>query len=115
MAIYMPNTEELNIYGGTLKGATAVYVKAGTTISGGTLIATADKTDFRHSNGGCYATGEALVVEACDYPGENPTVIITGGEFEVKENGGAKQVGLYEYGGAEITQFESAVKLTKNE
>lgn len=83
VAIYMPNSKELNISGGTISGTTAVFIKCGiTTISGGTFNGMlAEKTGFVHNGDGCDATGDAIVVEACDYPAGVPTIIITGGTF----------------------------------
>ena len=91
--VYFPCTTNLNISGGTITGTTAVYHKSGNlTISGGALKATGAKTDYVHNGNGCNATGDALVIEACDYPGGVPVVSITGGEF-ISEN--AKAIGYY--------------------
>ncbi len=102
VAIYHPNTGTLSISGGTVSGTTAVYTKAGTTaISGGTLTATGDKTAFEHNGNGCTATGDAVVVEACDYPGTVPAVTISGGTFNTKAGEGAYQLGAYTYRAAD--------------
>ena len=94
VAIYVP-AGTLNISGGTITGATAVYSKCGTTtITGGKIQGTGAKAVFQHSNNGCVATGDALVIEACAYPNGNPTVRISGGRF-TSEN--ASAVGYYEY------------------
>lgn len=92
--VYFPCTTNLNISGGTIIGTTAVYHKSGNlNISGGTLKATGAKADYVHNGNGCNATGDALVIEACDYPGGVPVVSITGGEF-ISEN--AKAIGYYQ-------------------
>ena len=94
VGIYLP-AGTLYISGGDIEGATAVYSKCGTTIiTGGTIRGTGNKTDFVHSGNGCIATGDALVIEACDYPNGNPVVEISGGEF-TSEN--ADAVASYEY------------------
>jgi len=91
--VYFPNTAELNISGGTITGTTAVYHKSGKlNISGGTLKATGAKAEYVHNNNGCDATGDALVIEASDYPGGVPVVSITGGTFISKNN---KAIGYY--------------------
>ncbi len=93
-AVYFPNTTELNISGGTITGTTAVYHKSGKlNISGGTLKATGAKAEYIHNPSGCNATGDALVVEASNYPGGVPAVSITGGTFISKNN---KAIGYYQ-------------------
>lgn len=92
--VYFPNTTELNISGGTIVGTTAVYHKSGKlNISGGTLKATGKKAEYVHSNNGCNATGDALIIEACDYSGGVPEVSITGGTFISQNN---KAIGYYQ-------------------
>ena len=91
--IYFPSTTELTISGGTITGTTGVYHKSGKlTISGGTIIGNGPKVDYVYNSNGCNATGDALVIEACDYPGGVPTVSITGGTFK-SEN--ASAIGSY--------------------
>lgn len=92
--VYFPNTTELNISDGTISGTTAVYHKSGKlTISGGELKGTGTKANYVHNSNGCDATGDALVIEASDYPGGVPEVSITGGTFTSKNN---KAVGYYQ-------------------
>ena len=95
MAIYHPQKGDLLITGGKLTGNTAVAMKAGTlTITGGTIEGTGSHADFVHSGNGFYQTGDALVVEACDYPGGVPAVVdISGGTF-ISENN--KAVAYYQ-------------------
>lgn len=93
LGIYYPNTSELNIKGGTITGATGVYVKSGkTTVTGGTIIGTGDKADYKYYGNGAYSTGNAFVVDTCGYPGGDPVVEIKGGTFK-SEN--AEAVGSY--------------------
>ena len=83
IGIYYPNTSELNIKGGTITGATGVYVKSGkTTVTGGTIIGTGDKADYEYYGNGANSTGDAFVVDTCGYPGGDPAVEIKGGTFE---------------------------------
>ena len=93
LGIYYPNTTELNIKGGTITGATGVYVKSGkTTVTGGTIIGTGVKADYKYYGNGGNATGDAFVVDTCGYPGGDPVVEIKGGTFK-SENAAA--VGSY--------------------
>lgn len=93
IGIYYPNTAELNIKGGTITGLTGVYVKSGkTTVTGGTIIGTGAKTDYEYNGNGCNSTGDAFVVDKCNYPGGDPVVEIKGGTFK-SENAAA--VGSY--------------------
>ena len=81
-AIYHPQAGTLTISGGTITGATAVYVKAGSVeISGGTFVATGAKEAYTVDNDGYQATGDAIVIENADYPAEISGVSITGGTF----------------------------------
>lgn len=82
MPIYQPQKGVLNISGGTITGSTPIYVKAGeVNISGGKFIATGEAVPYTYNGNGGNSTGDALVVDFCDYPGGMPTVTITGGEF----------------------------------
>lgn len=88
-AIYHPNDGTLNISGGEITGRPAVYVKSGeTNISGGTLKGVGADTDYQYNGNGTNSTGDALVVDNCNYPGGAPQVSVTGGNFE-SENGSA--------------------------
>lgn len=82
--VFFPNTEQLNIRGGTITGTTGVWVKSGNvSITGGTIIGTGEKREYEYKTegGAGYPTGEALVIEKCRYPGGDPAVNITGGTF----------------------------------
>ena len=82
IGIYYPNTAELNIKGGTITGLTGVYVKSGkTTVTGATIIGTGAKADYEYYGNGCNPTGDAFVVDKCNYPGGDPVVEIKGGTF----------------------------------
>lgn len=82
-ALYFPNTTSLNITGGTITGGTGVYVKSGTiSISDGTIIGNGPKADYEFDDNGANSTGDALVVETCNYPGGAPTASVTGGNFK---------------------------------
>lgn len=81
--IYFPCTTNLNISGGLISGATGIYQKSGElTISGGTIKGVGAKVAYTYNGSGCNETGDALVIENCNYPGGAPAVSITGGTFE---------------------------------
>lgn len=81
-AIYFPCETSLTISDGIITGATAVYQKSGElTISGGKLVGNGEKKGYVYNGNGCNETGDALVVESCNYPKGAPTISITGGEF----------------------------------
>jgi hypothetical protein len=96
IAIYQPQSGSLNISGGIITGSTAVYAKSGTTnITGGTLIGNGEKVDYTYHGSGANATGDALVIDNCGYPGGTPEVSITGGIFNSTN---AAAVGSYANG-----------------
>ena len=105
-AIYIPNCKNWNISGGTITGATAVYIKSGTVnITGGDFYATGEYKKFEHRNDGCESTGAALVIEACGYPGGDPVVTISGGNFSFKcgTDNGTQGIEVYNYDGHTAT------------
>lgn len=103
VTIYLP-AGTLNITGGEIVGATAVYSKCGVTnISGNPVIkGEGNKENFQHTGNGCYPTGDAMVVEACNYPNGNPEVYISGGTFTSK-NGAS--VAYYQHENNEAEKF----------
>lgn len=114
VGIYYPNTAALNIKGGTITGATGVYVKSGkTTITGGTINGVGAKADYKYYGNGCSSTGEAFVVDKCNYPGGDPTVEIKGGTFVSKN---ADAVGSYVGNNATnpLTGFVTGGKFSSN-
>ena len=98
MAIYVPQTGKFNITGGTITGTTALYVKSGiVNISGGTFTGTGEYTGYVYSGDGAKFFGDALIIDACGYPGGNPVVTITGGTFTTTDTA-AHGIGYYTYG-----------------
>lgn len=81
VGIYFPCQGNLNISGGTVTGATGVYVKGGNlSVTGGTIKGTGTKVDYEVNGNGGDATGDALVV-AKESAYQLGTVSITGGTF----------------------------------
>jgi hypothetical protein len=99
LGVYQPSGA-LSISGGTITGATGVYFKStDITISGGTIIGTAEKGDYSYNGNGANATGDALVVDSCNYPNGLGTISISGGTF-TSTNGNA--VGSYNSKGGKL-------------
>jgi len=95
----------------TIKGKTAVYVKAGeVTITGSALESTATAhSDYNYNGNGSNPTGDAIVVDSCAYPGGNPSVALgEGTTLKVVEGSGNAQVGYYE-ANTEKEGYESGV------
>ena len=88
IAIYHPSYGTLNITDGTITGTTAIYMKAGNlNISGGKFVANGEKADYEYENSGANATGDAIVIESCNYGGyPTPAASITGGTFTSANN-----------------------------
>ncbi len=89
VGIYHPQAGELSVSGGTISGEMAIYARSGTiAVTGGSLNATGTGGEYNVSYAGneLQATGDALVLDAVDYPGGNPTASISGGTF-VSVNG----------------------------
>ena len=114
VAIYHPNAGTLNITGGTITGATAIYVKAGTmtiggaatSISNATIKGTGANTGYVYSGGGCNATGDAVVIDSCGYPGGAPDVNISSGNY-ISEHANAVASYTHANNDPKITEFVS--------
>lgn len=83
-AIYVPCDDGIvNISGGAkITGYTGIYCKSGhVIINDATIIGNGEKVEYTFNNNGCNPTGDAIVVEACSYPGGIPVVDIIDGTF----------------------------------
>ena len=101
VGVYIPQNGTVKIDGNaTLKGATALYIKSGTTsIKGGSFIATlTPKADYNFNGNGANPTGDAIVIDACNYPGGNPCVEaeISNASFSLADTS-AKRVAYYSH------------------
>ena len=77
-----------------ITGATAVYVKSGNlTINGGTYTGNMAPANYSYYGNGANATGDAIVIDSCEYPGGAPTVTINSGAF----TGTKSALGYYIY------------------
>jgi len=94
VAIYLPSGS-LYIENGTITGTTAVYYKSSDlSIKGGVFTGTKQATDYCFYNDGCHATGDALVIDKCNYPAGIGEVEIKAGTFVSKHaNAVASYVG----------------------
>ena len=98
-AIYAPQTGELIIDNGAyLEGAVAVYLKSGNvTINGGEFVANGEVQKYKYYTNGSVLTGDAVVIDACNYPGGNPIVTIIDGIFTSQMGGNG--IAYYSYDG----------------
>lgn len=88
------------IVNSTITGATAVYVKAGDlTIENSALKGTMNPANYSYWGNGANATGDALVVDACNYPGGDPSLHIKGGSYI----GTKAAIGYYQYDGGKAS------------
>ena len=96
IAIYQPTKGDLTINGGTITGSTAVYVKAGNLkVNGGTIIGNGEYADYEYVESGATSTGDAIVIESCNYGYYGaPTALIEGG---VINSTNAAPVASYQY------------------
>ena len=112
-AMYLPGTGTTTINGGTITGATAIYTKSGTVeIKGGTITGNGDAADYTYDGNGCHATGDAVVVDSCGYPGGTPVVTISGNPTITSTNG--VQIGDYTYqdnAAADVTSTSNELTL----
>ena len=92
IAVYLPSGV-MTVNGGSITGSTGIYFKSkNLTIKGGSITGNGPRMDYSYNSNGANATGDALVIDKCNYPAGKPTVSITGGTF-VSVN--AKAVGSY--------------------
>ncbi len=96
VGIYHPQSGTLTISGGTITGPTGICVKSGTVSISGTaaINATGADTEYEYNSNGPSLTGDALVVDACNYPGGAPSITISAGTFTSAH---ADAVGNYTY------------------
>ena len=86
-----------------ITGATGVYVKSGDlTITNSKITGNLNPANYSYNGNGANATGDAIVIDSCNYPGGAPVVSIGEGNTL---SGTKKQVGYYEAlgGGTELT------------
>ena len=80
VAIFHPQNGELNISGGTVSGATAIYMRSGSlNVSGDAVIKATGAKNEGYPESGYTATGDAIVIRSSNYPGGAPVPSITGG------------------------------------
>lgn len=78
--IYHPQPGTLTVEGGLITGSTGIVMKSGRlVVKGGEISATGARMPYTHESSGYISTGDAVVLEACDYPGGAPSADISGG------------------------------------
>ena len=83
-AIYWPGEGTLTVNGGTIIGASAIYLKSGNlVITGGELIGSGEKQDYAYVLSGSLSTGAAVVLDNVGADGYEAigSVSIRGGRF----------------------------------
>ncbi len=90
VAVYLPGQADVTFDNTDVTGTTALYVKGGSVeINGGTFTGTGTATEYQYNGNGCYATGDAIVIEHAGSAyngGALPTVTINDGVFEAKDD-----------------------------
>ncbi len=111
VGVYAPSGD-WTISGGTISGATGVYFKSQKlNISGGTINGTGPKVDYNFNGNGANATGDALVIDSCNYPNGLDTVSVSGGTFNSTN---AESVASYTSQGAtDVTKFITGGRFNK--
>ena len=85
--IYHPQDGTLIINGGEISGDSGIYMKAGTLqMNGGKVTGSGPEVDYNHKPNGYVCTGDAIVLDACGYPGGAPAAEIKGGEISSEDN-----------------------------
>lgn len=105
IGIYIPNSKSMTVKAGAVvKSDAPLYIKSSVcNIEGGTFVSTKETaTGFVHNGNGAYATGDAIIIEACGYPGGNPVVTI-GADVKCEAASGAKEIAYYSYDGNTAT------------
>lgn len=88
VAIYMPNVDNVVVNGGKVEGKTGIYQKCGVlTVNGGEVVGNGDNP-YTYSSGGCWPTGNAVVVEFTNYPAGLPDAAINGGTLTAADKEG---------------------------
>ena len=83
-----------------ITGGTGIYIKAGTlTLENTKVTGTLSPVNYSYNGNGANATGDAVVIDACNYPGGNPTIAIKSGEF----TGSKAAIGYYQHSGSDST------------
>ncbi len=83
-----------------ITGGTGIYIKAGTlTLENTKVTGTLSPVNYSYNGNGANATGDAVVIDACNYLGGNPTIAIKSGEF----TGSKAAIGYYQHSGSDST------------
>ena len=94
-----------------ITGGTGIYIKAGTlTLENTKVTGTLTPVNYSYNGNGANATGDAVVIDACNYPGGNPTIAIKSGEF----TGSKAAIGYYRHSGSDsaATPGTAAISIT---
>ncbi len=99
IGVYLPGDADVTFTNTDVTGTTAMYIKGGNvTVNGGTITANGAKAEYSYNGNGAKATGDAIVVESCNYPAGVPALTISGAPTVTSANG--VQIGDYTNGEA---------------
>ena len=94
-AIQLNGKGTFNISNSTFTGGTGIYIKAGNlTLSNTAVTGNLDPVNYSYNGNGANPTGDGIVVDACEYPGGDPTVTINS---DCSICGSKNAVGYYQY------------------
>jgi len=92
-----------------ITGGTGIYIKAGTlTLENTKVTGTLSPVNYSYNGNGANATGDAVVIDACNYPGGNPTIAIKSGEFD----GSKAAIGYYRHSGSVSTATPGTAEIS---
>ena len=92
-----------------ITGGTGIYIKAGTlTLENTKVTGTLTPVNYAYNGNGSNATGDAVVIDACNYPGGNPAITIKSGEF----TGSKAAIGYYRHSGSNSAATPGTATIT---
>lgn len=101
--IYHPQQGKLTVNGGKISGAVGIYMKTGTlNVTGGEIYGNGILKPYAFNANGFEATGDAIVLDNCNYPGGELSSTISGGTINSKN---AKAVASYVGNGVEESKL----------
>ena len=82
LAFYHPQDGELNIKDSYIAADCCIYMKSGVlNVESSNITATGEKHDYAYNGSGGDSTGDAIILDFCDYPGTAPVANIISGNI----------------------------------
>ncbi len=99
VAIYWPCGGALTMTNCVASGLTGLYVKGGTVnITTSTFLGHGNYTGYKYSGGGCNATGDAIVVDNCNYPNTIKEFVIDAKSYKNSSSEKGSVIASYAHG-----------------